>query len=133
MSHEKSRDEAVELPQSSADNNVSPTPDTNPIESLPEKLMTLKLISSGLSFFVAGVNDGSLGALIPYFITSYHLDTGTVTIMQVLPPVISICTPVTRPLTVRRIDMAPPFSAGFQPLSPTIISTGVSAWAPCLS
>jgi fucose permease len=34
-----------------------------------------QLISCGVSFFVAGVNDGSLGALLPYIIRSYGLTT----------------------------------------------------------
>jgi fucose permease len=34
-----------------------------------------QLISCGVSFFVAGVNDGSLGALLPYVIRSYGLTT----------------------------------------------------------
>lgn len=33
----------------------------------------LKLISSGFSFFVAGVNDGSIGALLPYVIREYSV------------------------------------------------------------
>lgn len=34
-----------------------------------------QLVSCGVSFFVAGVNDGSLGALLPYIIRSYGLTT----------------------------------------------------------
>ena len=34
-----------------------------------------QLMSCGVSFFVAGVNDGSLGALLPYTIRSYGLTT----------------------------------------------------------
>jgi len=34
-----------------------------------------QLTSCGVSFFVAGVNDGSLGALLPYIIRSYGLTT----------------------------------------------------------
>ena len=34
-----------------------------------------QLISCGVSFFVAGVSDGSLGALLPYIIRSYGLTT----------------------------------------------------------
>jgi hypothetical protein len=34
-----------------------------------------QLISCGVSFFVAGVNDGSLSALLPYIIRSYGLTT----------------------------------------------------------
>jgi fucose permease len=39
---------------------------------------TLKLLSAGFSFFVAGVNDGSTGALIPYVIRSYGITTAVV-------------------------------------------------------
>lgn len=35
--------------------------------------LLFQLISCGVSFFVAGVNDGSLGALLPYIIRSYGL------------------------------------------------------------
>ncbi|KAJ6443471.1 MFS transporter [Purpureocillium lavendulum] len=38
----------------------------------------LKLMSAGFSFFVAGVNDGSLGALIPYLIREYAISTAIV-------------------------------------------------------
>ena len=37
--------------------------------------LLFQLISCGVSFFVAGVNDGSLGALLPYIIRSYGLTT----------------------------------------------------------
>lgn len=38
----------------------------------------LKLTSTGISFFVAGVNDGSLGALIPHVLRSYGISTALV-------------------------------------------------------
>ncbi|KAF4998385.1 hypothetical protein FDECE_11812 [Fusarium decemcellulare] len=38
----------------------------------------LRIISACFSFFVAGVNDGSLGALIPYMIRDYHVNTAIV-------------------------------------------------------
>lgn len=38
----------------------------------------LKLISAGFSFFVAGVNDGSIGALLPYIIREYNINTAIV-------------------------------------------------------
>lgn len=37
--------------------------------------LLFRFISCGVSFFVAGVNDGSLGALLPYVIRSYGLTT----------------------------------------------------------
>ncbi|KAE8355479.1 major facilitator superfamily domain-containing protein [Aspergillus coremiiformis] len=42
--------------------------------------LLLKLISAGFAFFVAGVNDGSLGSLIPYIREAYHIDTNMVAI-----------------------------------------------------
>ncbi|TFA99680.1 Bypass of stop codon protein 6 [Trichoderma ghanense] len=43
-----------------------------------DKSVYLKLISAGFSFFVAGVNDGAIGALIPYFIREYNVSTAIV-------------------------------------------------------
>lgn len=42
------------------------------------RAMYLKVISAGFSFFVAGVNDGSIGALIPYVIREYDISTAIV-------------------------------------------------------
>ncbi|KAL5332582.1 major facilitator superfamily domain-containing protein [Aspergillus crustosus] len=50
-------------------------------ESPAPRLLLLKLISAGFSFFVAGVNDGSLGALIPYIRQEYDIDTNMVSIV----------------------------------------------------
>lgn len=44
----------------------------------------LKLVSAGFSFFVAGVNDGSLGSVIPYIRSAYHIGTNLVAIVCVL-------------------------------------------------
>ncbi|KJK91973.1 hypothetical protein H633G_04110, partial [Metarhizium anisopliae BRIP 53284] len=44
----------------------------------PSPAATLKLISVGFSFFVAGVNDGSTGALLPYVIREYGISTAIV-------------------------------------------------------
>lgn len=38
----------------------------------------LKLISCCLSFLIAGLNDGSIGPLVPYFIEQYGITTGLV-------------------------------------------------------
>ncbi|RAH67913.1 putative MFS transporter [Aspergillus aculeatinus CBS 121060] len=42
-----------------------------------------KILSAGFSFFVAGVNDGSLGSLVPYVIRSYHVSTNLVVVVYV--------------------------------------------------
>jgi fucose permease len=51
-------------------------------EPQPPRLL-LKLISAGFAFFVAGVNDGSLGSLIPYIREAYQIDTNMVAVVLV--------------------------------------------------
>jgi len=46
-----------------------------------DRPLALKLISAGFSFFLAGVNDGSLGTLIPYFRQTYNIGFSSTTIM----------------------------------------------------
>lgn len=58
--------------------------DPQPEPQTPRLL--LKLISAGFAFFVAGVNDGSLGSLIPYIREAYHIDTNMVSVVLVIPP-----------------------------------------------
>lgn len=51
-------------------------------EPLPHSRATiLKLASAGLSFFCAGMNDGSLGALVPYILRHYDINTDLVSIV----------------------------------------------------
>ncbi|KAJ5975929.1 hypothetical protein N7481_009636 [Penicillium waksmanii] len=52
-----------------------------PSQDQPPKWLYPKILSAGLSFFVAGVNDGSLGSLIPYIIRSYNINTNTIAIL----------------------------------------------------
>ncbi|KOS20020.1 Bypass of stop codon protein 6 [Escovopsis weberi] len=46
-----------------------------------EKGEYMKILSAGFSFFVAGVNDGSIGALLPYVIKQFHVSTALVSIV----------------------------------------------------
>lgn len=41
----------------------------------------LKVLATSLSFFFAGNNDGSLGALTPYILRTYNIGTGYVALM----------------------------------------------------
>ncbi|KAK6719358.1 hypothetical protein SNK05_002492 [Fusarium graminearum] len=55
--------------------------DDNPPQSASNKPNTvelLKIFSAGFSFFVAGVNDGSIGALVPHIIRDYDVTTAIV-------------------------------------------------------
>ncbi|PGH15019.1 hypothetical protein AJ79_02701 [Helicocarpus griseus UAMH5409] len=81
----QSQTETIELPTK----ETGPFPVKEPVLSEqtrdnapPEiKWLYLKLISSGFSFFVAGINDGSLGSLIPYVLRSYHIGTNLVVVI----------------------------------------------------
>ncbi|OMP88699.1 Bypass of stop codon protein 6 [Diplodia seriata] len=50
-------------------------------EPTTPKATYIKVVSAAFSFFVAGVNDGSLGALIPYLIRSYDINTAMISIV----------------------------------------------------
>jgi hypothetical protein len=67
----------------SAENGSSipppPSTESTPVEATP--LPLLKLFSAGFSFFVAGTNDGSIGALIPYILSSYYIGTSFIAIL----------------------------------------------------
>lgn len=45
------------------------------------KAPIFKLVVAGFSFFCAGVNDGTLGPLIPYILKTFGIGTGDVAIM----------------------------------------------------
>ena len=54
-----------------------PRPELNSDGRMDRKT-TLKVMSASFSFFVAGVNDGSVGAIIPYVIREYNVSTAIV-------------------------------------------------------
>lgn len=77
--------EAIELQSPGAVRGPAPE-DEQPGDEQPagEKLdrkMLSKLCSAGFCFFVAGVNDGSVGALIPYVIREHDINTAIVSSM----------------------------------------------------
>jgi fucose permease len=53
------------------------------VENVPfmDRGTLLKLISVGYAFFCAGVNDGSLGPIIPYLLISYDIRTNLVAVV----------------------------------------------------
>lgn len=88
----------------------------------PSPAATLKLISIGFSFFVAGVNDGSTGALLPYVIREYGISTAIVSSVYAPPPSLRVPSPPA-PLTpcISPPDTAPTLPAGSRRQSPTPI------------
>ena len=41
----------------------------------------IRVLSAGFSFFFAGMNDGSLGPLVPYMLRTYNIGTSFVAVM----------------------------------------------------
>lgn len=72
--------ELTDLAQGSSHEEAGPRetqPEEGPSQGL-SKLAYLRLFSAAFSFFVAGTNDGSIGALIPYVIREYNVNTAIV-------------------------------------------------------
>ncbi|POR32205.1 Uncharacterized protein TPAR_07586 [Tolypocladium paradoxum] len=74
--------EALELAQPRGNAQEPAQTDSRPPEQATQgrfdRATCLKLASVGFSFFVAGVNDGSIGALLPYVIREYGISTAIV-------------------------------------------------------
>jgi fucose permease len=73
---------ASSIPQDQLE--VQPEPPSSVVAETQSQLtvpIALKLGSAAFAFFVAGVNDGSLGALLPYALRGYHISTGSVAIL----------------------------------------------------
>ena len=66
-------------PSAPSEQPTTTTTTSRDVPAPPPKPPILKLLSTGLSFLTAGVNDGSLGALLPYLLRSYSLTTAQVT------------------------------------------------------
>lgn len=64
------------LERTAGEEPVSPHTDIDSSKS--EAKTYLKIVSAGFSFFVAGVNDGSLGALVPFVIRDYGINTAII-------------------------------------------------------
>ncbi|KAI4717426.1 MFS general substrate transporter [Aureobasidium sp. EXF-10727] len=63
--------DSIELAEVFAADRTEPRSHQISSKSSLDKQTLLRLISAGFSFFVAGVNDGSLGALIPWYGASF--------------------------------------------------------------
>jgi hypothetical protein len=64
--------------------HASPNPPAEAIEDRDSGISNatlLKVVSAAFSFFFAGANDGSLGALTPYILRTYNLGTEWISLM----------------------------------------------------
>lgn len=53
-------------------------PGPDHVSNKPSRADLLRIMSVAFSFFVAGVNDGSVGALVPHVIRDYKVTTAIV-------------------------------------------------------
>ena len=80
---------AVELQQQSTknvtevDTQADEPPSQQTVDAVPKmtKADLLRVLTAGYFFFCAGVNDGSIGPLIPYLLQAYNISTNFVSIM----------------------------------------------------
>jgi hypothetical protein len=63
------------------ENTVPPNIVSNSQDLTTIPRRNLKLLSAGFSFFVAGVNDGSMGPLLPYMLKDYNIGTSFIAIL----------------------------------------------------
>lgn len=57
------------------DQQQSPTPSPSP------PWLKLKIFGAAFSFFCAGINDSTLGPLVPYILASFSIGTGEIAIL----------------------------------------------------
>lgn len=62
----------------------------NDTAAKPTRTEILRILSASFAFFVAGVNDGSFGALVPLVIRDYGITTAIVSSVQVTDPANSL-------------------------------------------
>lgn len=72
------REEQIELSESARNGGSQTEAESEPAMT---RETSIKVVSAAFSFFVAGINDSSLGTLIPYLIRSYDINTAMVSVM----------------------------------------------------
>ncbi|KAI2473714.1 MFS general substrate transporter [Annulohypoxylon bovei var. microspora] len=72
----------------------------------------LKLVVAGYSFFCAGVNDGTLGALIPYIISTFGIGTGEIAIIYATTFAGWLLAALTNPLMTAHLTLGQLLAAG---------------------
>jgi fucose permease len=69
----------ISTPVDNIEQGSWPPPTAIEVEAPLTLPIIIKLISCAFAFFLAGVNDGSIGALIPYMLRFFDIGTGSVT------------------------------------------------------
>ncbi|KAJ5418762.1 uncharacterized protein N7487_002312 [Penicillium crustosum] len=107
--------------QTRASTEATPTENETFQDSRPPepKWIYAKILSAGLSFFVAGVNDGSLGSLIPYVIRTYDIGTNMVAVLYGTTFFGWLIAALTNGKITQHLDLGPILSLGRRHPSPS--------------
>ncbi|SPO03031.1 related to tetracycline resistance proteins [Cephalotrichum gorgonifer] len=124
--------ELSELGQTSRGQVLGQTPpaggDVGPEEKKKlDRKTILKLTSAGFCFFVAGVNDGSIGALVPYVIREYGVNTAIVSSIYAASFLGWLLTALTNTHLAQFLDLGSMLALG---ASFQILSHALRAWKP---
>ncbi|KAI1452934.1 MFS general substrate transporter [Annulohypoxylon moriforme] len=72
----------------------------------------LKLVVAGYSFFCAGVNDGTLGPLIPYILSSFGIGTGEIAIIYAVTFAGWLLAALTNPFMITHLTLGQLLAVG---------------------
>ncbi|CAG8908285.1 unnamed protein product [Penicillium egyptiacum] len=103
--------ETIVLQTRASTEAISAENDTDRRPSEP-KWVYAKILSAGLSFFVAGVNDGSLGSIIPYVIRTYDIGTNMVAVLYGTTFIGWLVAALTNSKITQYLDLGPILSLG---------------------
>ncbi|OTB05844.1 hypothetical protein M426DRAFT_10289 [Hypoxylon sp. CI-4A] len=87
----------------------------------------LKLTVAGYSFFCAGVNDGTLGPMIPYIISSFEIGTGEIAIIYATTFAGWLLAAATNPLVTAHLTLGQLLFAG---AILQLVAHGLRPWSP---
>ncbi|KAJ5576770.1 Major facilitator superfamily domain general substrate transporter [Penicillium sp. DV-2018c] len=91
------------------------------------KWLYFKVISAALSFFVAGISDGSLGSLIPYVIRTYNIGTDMVAVVYATTFAGWLIAALTNSTITKYLDLGPILTLG---ASIQVLAHILRVWEP---
>ncbi|KAF2972695.1 hypothetical protein GQX73_g1009 [Xylaria multiplex] len=120
---ELNREPKVEDPEQSSEQQL---PESEAIDREPATPF-LKLIVAGYSFFCAGVSDGTLGPLIPYILSSFHIGTGEIAIIYATTFAGWLLAAVTNPILTAQLTLGQLLFIG---AILQLVSQALRPWSP---
>ncbi|AEO60330.1 hypothetical protein MYCTH_108475 [Thermothelomyces thermophilus ATCC 42464] len=122
--------ELVEIPSEPRSENRTSTQsdhDGAPSAAKYDRATILRSISAGFSFFVAGVNDGSMGPLVPYFMRQYEINPTIVSVLFAASFFGWLFTAVTNTHICQYLDLGAMLAIG---AASQVIGQALRSWGP---